>query len=135
MASSESPITTTFATVPIPGSCRSGIQPSRTTTLITIVAPPMSSGLCSDTPWARTVQGVFPSRALISPASPTPNSQRPKPRTASVSRRGLDQPDRRALHGIVGSDRAGLRASLSPRDSHSLTAQLLQCALAVRPRA
>jgi len=71
-----------------------------------IVALPMSSGLWSATPSARTVQGVLPSFASISAASPTPNSHSPSRRTPSESGCGL-QLEPVALHGILGIDRDG----------------------------
>ena len=71
------PTSTALSTVPSPGTSRSSPHAATTMALIRIVAAPMLSGVCTETPWARTVQGEFPSPASTIRPSPVPNSHSP----------------------------------------------------------
>ncbi len=59
-------MTTTFATVPIPGRCRSGIQASRASTLSDPTTTPNGSPVRRTTPWCSTSHGIPPWPAWIS---------------------------------------------------------------------
>ncbi|CPU64701.1 Uncharacterised protein [Mycobacteroides abscessus] len=59
-------MTTTFATVPIPGRCRSGIQASRARTLSDPTTTPNGSPVRRTTPWCSTSHGIPPWPAWIS---------------------------------------------------------------------
>ncbi len=57
----ELPTSTTLLTVPRPGHCRSGIQPSSTTAPTMIETVPIASPVCEAMPWCKTSQGSSPS--------------------------------------------------------------------------
>tara|TARA_B110000196_G_scaffold317039_1_gene329443 strand:- start:1151 stop:1498 length:348 start_codon:yes stop_codon:yes gene_type:complete len=63
--------------VPIPGTCLSGIQQNKTTKLVINVANPILHPVTWVIPWAKTVQGLTPTPAAMSKASPKPKSVRP----------------------------------------------------------
>jgi len=56
----EVPTSTTLLTVPRPGRCRSGIQPSSTTAPTRIETVPMARPVCVAMPWCSTSQGSRP---------------------------------------------------------------------------
>ena len=66
-----------LASVPKPGRCLSGIQPSKTTMLMKKVDQPSESGVCLLNPWESTLHGAFPSVDWMSRASPNPNIVKP----------------------------------------------------------
>jgi len=57
----ELPTRTTLLTVPSPGHCRSGIQPSSTTAPTRIETVPIASPVWKAMPWCSTSQGSRPS--------------------------------------------------------------------------
>jgi hypothetical protein len=58
-------MTSTFAIVPIPGRCRSGIHSSSTAAPVTAVIRPKLSGVCRLRPSCSTSHGLSPSVARI----------------------------------------------------------------------
>jgi hypothetical protein len=86
VASIARPTTTAFATVPRPGRWRSGIHSSSSAKLVSTVAAPTLSGVCTDTPSAKTVHGELPRFDATSSASPAPKTV--SPARSVASRRG-----------------------------------------------
>src|SRR5690348_11164607 len=84
------PMTRTLLTVPSPGRCRSGIQPSSTITPVAMVMVPNETGTNRAMPWCSTSHGMLPScdrrnRAMLTP-------YRARPAYSCTSRRGTRRP-------------------------------------------
>ena len=77
------PTPTTFTTVPSPGTIRRGTHSSRTTTPVTIDAPPSVSGVCTDSPWWKTSYGARPAPERAMSAMPREMTVSPTTRRGS----------------------------------------------------
>ena len=96
--STNSPMRTAFATVPMPIRAPSAQAIARTTTAITMFAVPNESEVRSLIPWLRTSHGLSPSSDWS--WSTMPNAKRKSPTTsesprshgAATDARGLDHP-------------------------------------------
>ena len=105
-------MTTALLMVPRPGRSRRGIHRSSTTTLIRKVARPIEIGRRELRPWARTVQGAFPSVDDTSSASPVPKAHSPMMRRAKVPGRVRQRDaDRQRVTGTVWDGRRNPRRS------------------------
>jgi hypothetical protein len=72
-------MTNTFATVPMPGRCRSGIHSANTNSAVIAVMVPKLSGMCLCSPSCSTSHGVSPrcartSIAMLAPKRHSPTS-------------------------------------------------------------
>ena len=103
-----------FKMVPIPGFSLNGIHNSKTMKLTKNVDFPIDRLRFSAIPSAKTVHGVFPSRAEIRTASPAPKIINPTISKIMVEKRGFSVQGSSALHQVVGTFFAGRRNSISP---------------------
>lgn len=109
--SMRTPISTTFATVPMPGFCRSGHQASRIRTLSTIVTVPRDQPTCRATPWLSTSHGMLPSPVWTSRAIEAAYRTRPTtswtPRRPARARAARRDAAGAGAGAAVGCGRAG----------------------------
>src|SRR5690554_7885563 len=89
--------------VPMPGVCLSGIHRINTPTLMAKVAHPRLQPVAWLTPSAKTVQGLAPTPAVTSNASPRPNITRPMMRNATDAKGGFIEKALGELHRSVGT--------------------------------
>ena len=101
---------TMLASVPKPGRCLSGIQPSKTTMLMKKVDHPSENGECLLIPCDKTLHGAFPSVDWMSSASPNPKIVKPKNRMSNRGRLSDHGDD--AVQLVLGIVRCGLNRVL-----------------------
>lgn len=113
IASSDSPTSTTLASVPSPGRWRSGTHRARTTMLTATTTIPIDTPVRREMPWWSTSHGSSPRSARTRNATLAPNSHRP---TSSCTTRVIIAP--LGMRQAVPRRRADL-ASSPPRSCTS----------------